>query len=116
MKAQYDNGRIANLMPDDYTGESFIDIKSYALDIDMKDVETNQAWKFKIVEGELQYDYGKILEKENREIISKRVARYQQEVDPLVLEGIRLKDDALISKANELVKRIKKDLPKKEKI
>lgn len=62
MKLLIENNQIVNLYPDNYDSgnkeynNSFIQITSYASDIDMKDVEQNQAWKFKITDGQLQYD------------------------------------------------------------
>lgn len=118
MKTILENNQILNLYPDDYIAgnpvydNSFIQITSYASDIDMKDVETNQAWKFKIVDGELQYDQEKITAKLNADVIRKRVQRYQSEVDPIALEGLRTGDSALIEQANQKVAQIKLELPK----
>lgn len=118
MKILIEKDKIVNIYHDDYIAgnpvydNSFIPITSYASDVDMKDVEQNQAWKFKIVEGELQYDQEKIAAKLNADVIRKRVARYQSEVDPLVLEGLRTGDNTLVLQANAKVEQIKKDLPK----
>lgn len=92
-----------------------IPIISYAPDIDMKDVEQNQAWKFKIDDkGFLEYDQEKINKKLNDDIIAKRLRRYQIEVDPLTLEALRNDDINLLEQANKIVEKIKKELPKKE--
>ena len=125
MKVLIENNQIANIYPDSYISgnptydNSFIPITSYASDIDMKDVQNNKAWKFKIVDGELQYDQDKIKVKLNNDIIRKRQARYIQEVDPLTLEAIRLgvstiEGKALKEEANKRVEQIKKELPKEE--
>lgn len=87
MKLMIDKGQIANILHDSYIAgnpvydNSFIQITSYASDIDMKDVETNQAWKFKIVDGELQYDQEKIALKLESDAKRKREARYNNESD-----------------------------------
>jgi hypothetical protein len=119
MKVEFDiNNNFIQLQPDNYElgnykhTNYFIQITSYASDIDMKDVQENQAWKFKIVDGELQYDQDKIKTKLNSDVIAKRVQRYQSESDPLVLEGSRTNNEALIAQANIKVNQIKQDLPK----
>lgn len=118
MKVLIEDGKILNIYSDNYVAgnpvydNSFIQITSYASDIDMKDVETNQAWKFKIVNGELQYDQDKIKTKLNNDIIAKRRARYMAEVDPLTLEGLLDNDADLIKLAKEIKAKIKLELPK----
>jgi hypothetical protein len=108
MKLMTENNKILNIVNDNYIAgnpiydNSFIQIKSYAKDIDMKDVEQNQAWKFKIVDGELQYDQEKIAAKLALDIDRKREQEYSNKVDKLVIEKIRkqLKDaeiDALVA-------------------
>lgn len=117
MKIQIDKktGVFANFQIDEYVCDESVQITSYASDIDMKDVETNQAWKFKIVDGELQYDQEAIKTKLNNDIIRKRQARYQNETDPILLEIMY--EEKANGKTNGDLDQLKQELKtKKEKI